>query len=141
MTMEDIRLEGRAARLLAIPTVVVVDGLGGKEYRIPTDVERQVAADTQGQLDDTFAQIPLGFIDEPTPAGGGSGASRAFSVQKYGMMRWRDPLLRDSSYRSVALSLQYERRPHFLEALSVHPIGQKLFMRICRLRWIDLWIS
>jgi hypothetical protein len=30
------------------------------------------------------------FPDEPTPAGGGSGAGRAFSVQKYGMMKWGD---------------------------------------------------
>ena len=28
--------------------------------------------------------------DEPTPAGGGSGAGRAFSVQRYGMFRWGD---------------------------------------------------
>ncbi|MCY4225656.1 MAG: DUF1156 domain-containing protein, partial [Bacteroidetes bacterium] len=28
--------------------------------------------------------------DEPTPAGGGSGAGRAFSVQRYGMMQWGD---------------------------------------------------
>ena len=28
--------------------------------------------------------------DEPTPAGGGSGAGRAFSVQRYGMLEWGD---------------------------------------------------
>ena len=28
--------------------------------------------------------------DEPTPAGGGSGAGRAFSAQRYGMMEWGD---------------------------------------------------
>jgi adenine-specific DNA methylase len=28
--------------------------------------------------------------DEPTPAGGGSGAGRAFSVQRYGMLQWGD---------------------------------------------------
>ena len=28
--------------------------------------------------------------DEPTPLGGGKGAGRAFSLQKYGMMRWSD---------------------------------------------------
>ena len=28
--------------------------------------------------------------DEPTPAGGGSGAGRAFSVQRYGMFQWGD---------------------------------------------------
>ena len=36
---------------------------------------------------------PMGLCpvpDEPTPAGGGSGAGRAFSVQRYGMFRWGD---------------------------------------------------
>jgi hypothetical protein len=32
----------------------------------------------------------LAIIDEPTPIGGGSGAGRAFSVQKYGMLQWAD---------------------------------------------------
>ena len=41
MTMEDIRLEGRAGRLDATMTAVVVDGgrKKGKEYRLPTDHE------------------------------------------------------------------------------------------------------
>lgn len=34
--------------------------------------------------------IPFGLPDEPTPAGGGSGAGRAFSVQNYGWMYWKD---------------------------------------------------
>ena len=33
MTMESIRLEGRADRLDAMMTAVVVEGLKGKEYR------------------------------------------------------------------------------------------------------------
>jgi len=33
-----------------------------------------------------FCPIP----DEPTPAGGGSGAGRAFNIQKYGMLQWGD---------------------------------------------------
>jgi len=90
MTMEDIRVEGKADRLGAILTVVAVDGLVGKEYRLPTGLERMVVTEASDKLADTFSHIPLGFVDEPTPAGGGSGASRAFSVQRYGMMRWRD---------------------------------------------------
>ena len=44
-TMEDIRFEGRAGRLDAVMTAVVVDGPKGKgkEYRLPTDHERAVA--------------------------------------------------------------------------------------------------
>ena len=51
-------MRGQASRLRAIPTVVVVDGLAGKEYRIPTDLERQVAADAEGQLQATFLADP-----------------------------------------------------------------------------------
>ena len=40
MTMEDIRLEGRAGRLGTVMTAVVVDGPRGKEYRLPTEHER-----------------------------------------------------------------------------------------------------
>jgi len=90
MTMEDIRVEGQAGRLGAIPTAVVVDGMDGKEYRLPTSEEARVANAAEAKLPDTFTEIPFGMIDEPTPAGGGSGAGRAFSVQNYGMMRWRD---------------------------------------------------
>ena len=43
MTMEDIRLEGRAGRLGAVMTAVVVDGPKGKEYRLPEDEELPAA--------------------------------------------------------------------------------------------------
>ena len=43
MTMEDIRLEGRAGRLKTEMTAVVMVGQKGKEYRLPTNHERAVA--------------------------------------------------------------------------------------------------
>ena len=89
MTMADIRLEGQAGRLGATMTAVVVGGEHGKEYRLPTDREHYLAAEAEDKLTAVFAEIPFGIPDEPTPTGG-SGASRAFSVQGYGMMRWRD---------------------------------------------------
>ncbi len=90
MTMEDIRLEGRAGRLGTVATAVVVDGPQGKEYRLPTEHELAMAAEAQQHIDRVFAEIPFGLPEEPTPAGGGTGAGRAFSVQGYGLMRWRD---------------------------------------------------
>ncbi len=90
MTMEDIRAEGVAGRLGQLMTAVVVDGLKGKEYRLPTPDELSVATPTEQELERVFAEVPFGMPNEPTPAGGGSGAGRAFSVQGYGMMRWRD---------------------------------------------------
>jgi adenine-specific DNA methylase len=89
-TMEDIRLEGKAGRLGSMMTAVVVDGPDGKEYRLPTEHELACAAITEEQIQEAFKDVPFGVPDEPTPAGGGSGAGRAFSVQGYGLMKWRD---------------------------------------------------
>ena len=88
MTMEDIRLEGRAGRLGATMTVVVADGPKGKEYRLPTDHERAVAEVMEEQLEALYADVPFGLPEEPTPKAG-SGASRAFSVDGYGFNTWR----------------------------------------------------
>jgi len=87
-TMEDIRLEGRAGRLGAVMTAVVVDGPKGKEYRLPTDHERAVAEVTEQQLQALYADIPFGLPEEQTPKAG-VGASRAFSVDGYGFDTWR----------------------------------------------------
>ena len=43
MTMQDLRLDGRAGRLGAVMTAVVVDGPRGKEYRLPTELDLQTA--------------------------------------------------------------------------------------------------
>ena len=88
MTMEDIRYEGRNGRLVAVMTAVVVDGQKGKEYRLPTDHEREAADVTEEQLQTLYADIPFGLPDEQTPKAG-SGASRAFSVDGYGFDTWR----------------------------------------------------
>jgi len=89
-TMEDIRLEGKAGRLGSVMTAVVVDTPDGKQYRLPTEHELACAAITEEQIQAAFRDVPFGVPDEPTPAGGGSGAGRAFSVQGYGLMKWRD---------------------------------------------------
>jgi len=88
MTMEDIRVEGKAGRLGATMTAVVVDGQRGKQYRLPTRHETQMAAEAEKSLADVFAQIPNGLPEEPTPKGG-NGASRAFSVDGYGFDQWK----------------------------------------------------
>ena len=88
MTMGDIRFEGRAGRLGAVMTAVVVDGAKGKEYRLPTDHEREVAEVAEERLQALYADIPFGLPEEQTPKAG-SGASRAFSVDGYGFDTWR----------------------------------------------------
>ena len=85
MTMEDIRLEGRAGRLSAVMTAVVVEGQKGKEYRLPTEYERTVADVTEEKLRALYADIPFGLPDEPLPSKDALG----FRIPLYGFDTWR----------------------------------------------------
>ena len=73
-TMQDIRLEGKAGRLGSIMTAVVVDSSFGKNYRLPIAHELALATPGEEQVQAAFKDVPFGVPDEPTPAGGGSGA-------------------------------------------------------------------
>jgi adenine-specific DNA methylase len=84
-TMADIRFEGRAGRLGAVMTAVVVDGPKGKEYRLPTDHERAVAEVTEEQLQSLYADIPFGLPEEPLASEDALG----FRVPLYGFDTWR----------------------------------------------------
>jgi len=64
MKMEDIRFEGKAGRLGATMTAVVVNGPNGKEYRLPTDDEIRLAAEAEHDVERLFAEIPFGIPDE-----------------------------------------------------------------------------
>lgn len=83
MTMEDLRLEGRAGRLGTVMTAVIVDGATGKEYRLPTPVEMERAAAAAHELDRVFSRVPFGVPDEPTPT-----QSQFSGVANYGFDRW-----------------------------------------------------
>jgi putative DNA methylase len=80
------------ARFLAVVT------LGGRtlgrHYRLPTERDYQAVFKAANRLKQVIAASPPSegspVPDEPTPAGGGSGAGRAFSVQRYGMMTFGD---------------------------------------------------
>lgn len=85
MTMEDIRLEGKAGRLGESNTSVVVDGKKGKEYRLPTDHEIRMANEAGQNLADIFADIPFGLPDEPLP----SKEALGFRVPLYGFDQWQ----------------------------------------------------
>lgn len=91
MTTEDIRLEGKAGRLSAVMTAVVVDGAKGKEYRLPTDDERAAADAAEEDLESVFADVPFGVPTEPVPEGGSrSGGGSPFTTYIYGLTRWAD---------------------------------------------------
>jgi adenine-specific DNA methylase len=85
--MEDIRLEARAGRMGAMMTAVVVDGQIGKEFRLPTELELERAESAKKHVSKAASAIPFGLPSERTPVGG-IGASRAFSVDGYGLERW-----------------------------------------------------
>lgn len=80
------------ARMLAV--VTLRKGEQGRHYRLPTERDYQAVLKAKRRLEKVAAtKLPNGLSpvpNEPTPAGGGSGAGRAFSVQKYGMMQWGD---------------------------------------------------
>ncbi|MBS3907389.1 MAG: DUF1156 domain-containing protein [Syntrophaceae bacterium] len=96
LTMDDLRRQGQQGLLGTQMTAVVVEAAAPKgkktfkKYRLPVEEELKAAQVEIEDLEEVFSDIPFGIPDEPTPAGGGSGASRAFSVQKYGMKKWKD---------------------------------------------------
>ncbi len=106
----DVRLDDEAHRiggafLLAVATLS--DDTTGRQYRLAHaadfeaiwSAQQRLRKITKSLLANGLSAVP----DEPTPAGGGSGAGRAFSVQKYGMMQFGD--LFTSRQRLALLSL------------------------------------
>ena len=85
MTMSDIRYEGQSGRLGAVMTAVVVDGVKGKEYRLPTDHEIEVAAVSEERLQVLYADIPFGLPEEPIL----EDAKRNTWCVQYGLDSWR----------------------------------------------------
>ena len=83
------------ARLTAV--VTLKPGQPGRHYRLPTEADYAAVVRAQAQIGkivETWERqgkrSPCPVPDEPTPLGGGSGAGRAFSVQRYGMFQWGD---------------------------------------------------
>jgi len=85
MTMEDIRLEGKAGRLESAMTAVVVDGEKGKEYRLPHNHEIEMAEAAEKSLKEVFEKIPYGLPEEPLPTAEALG----FRVPLYGFDQWK----------------------------------------------------
>jgi adenine-specific DNA methylase len=83
------------ARMLAV--VTLRPGEQGRHYRLPTERDYETVRKAQERVAAILGEWERGgkqglcpVPDEPTPAGGGSGAGRAFSVQRYGMLHWGD---------------------------------------------------
>lgn len=83
------------AQMLAVVTRRL--GETGRQYRLPTDRDYEAVRKSQVQIAKLLENWKRGgeqglcpVPDEPTPTGGGSGAGRAFSIQRYGMLQWGD---------------------------------------------------
>lgn len=83
------------ARMLAV--VTLKPGETGRHYRLPTERDYEAVRKAQVRVAKLLEEWERGgkqglcpVPDEPTPTGGGSGAGRAFSVQRYGMLQWGD---------------------------------------------------
>jgi adenine-specific DNA methylase len=104
MTMEDIRLEGRAGKLGSTMTTVVMDSPGGKEYRLPTPHELEMAEAAQAELEPVFADVPFGLPSEPLAGADALG----FRVPLYGFDQWHK-LFTPRQLLSLAVFIQATR--------------------------------
>ena len=101
---EGCRIGG--ARMTAV--VTLRPGERGRYYRAPSSADYAAVRKAQERLAEILEQWEKGgrqgvcpMPDEPTPVGGGSGAGRAFSLQRYGMLQWADLF---TARQKVALS-------------------------------------
>ncbi|HEY3319915.1 MAG TPA: DUF1156 domain-containing protein [Planctomycetota bacterium] len=85
-TMEDIRLEGCAGRVQAVMTSVVVNGSGGKEYRLPSAGDDEAVSASGDWLKHVFKEIPFGVPEEPINTG--SIKKGGVSVTRWGIVHW-----------------------------------------------------
>ena len=83
------------ARMTAV--VTLRPDVKGRHYRLPTDADYAAVRQAQVRVSKMLEEWERGgkqgqcpIPDEPTPVGGGSGAGRAFSIQRYGMFQWGD---------------------------------------------------
>lgn len=83
--MADLRSAGRAGRLGARMTCVVIDGQEGKDYRLPTKKEIEAASVTDAVLQEIYGKVPYGLPEEHTP----SEHSLGMRIPRYGFDSWR----------------------------------------------------
>lgn len=60
-----------------------------KDYDIVKEASRRIQL-MHNEINDSFGIKPCSIPYETTPKGGGSGAGRAFSIQNYGMIQYKD---------------------------------------------------
>jgi hypothetical protein len=111
------------ARMTAV--VILHPGIQGRHYRLPTDSDYKAVWKAQKRVQEILDQWernrrtgPCPVPDESTPAGGGSGAGRAFSVQKYGMMTFGDLFTARQKLALVGLGRMLAHSENHAEVMS-----------------------
>jgi adenine-specific DNA methylase len=134
LTMEDLRRQGQqgllGTQMTAVVTVKAKRSLstGSKNYRAPTEVELAAARVEVEELTEACSSLPFGVINESTPSGGGSGASRAFSLHRYGIKKWSDlytprqllALAAFSKHNRTGLEILRKQHPDIAEAVATY---------------------
>ena len=105
------------ARLTAV--VTLKPGEKERRYREPTDADYAAVRRAYERLAEILDEWDRGgkqglcpVPDESTPAGGGSGASRAFSLQRYGMLHWGDLFTARQQVAIRALNLLAQKQEY-----------------------------
>ena len=104
--------------------VTLKSGQTGRHYHLPTDVDYEAVRRSQARLADILDEWERNgkkglcpVPDEPTPSGGGSGAGRAFSVQRYGMLQWCDLFTARQKVALITLTRMIRTRKDITPAL------------------------
>jgi adenine-specific DNA methylase len=127
------------ARLLAVVALKAQEQ--GRQYRLANPGDYKVVWKAQEhakklmseRVSNGLAMIP----DEPTPIGGGSGAGRAFSVQKYGMLTFGDLF---TARQKLAISY-VSASVRLLQTGSIQQHAVKNMMALVTDRCADYWSS
>ena len=139
MTMEEIREEAMAGRVGAVMTTVVVDGPNGREYRLPTDYELEMATVTPDRMAELFAAIPYGIPNEAISPNRPSPNTRGASgLTRYGMDNWgkvyseRQLMMMGSFVLSIRVAAE-EIRDHYADTHWSSAIAASLACALSRL--------
>ena len=118
-TMQDLRAQGRAGRLGARMTAVVVDGQEGKDYRLADKAEVEAAQVCRKELEALYAEVPFRLPDEEISPYRPSPNSRGASgLPRYGFKTW-DKLF--SNRQLLALGTVVQQIRHIGKKMDDYP--------------------
>jgi putative DNA methylase len=144
LTMEDLQRQGQQGLLGAQMTCVVTEATRAdskktfKRYRLPNEEDLKAARVEVEDLESAFSEIPFGIPDEPTPTGGGSGASRAFSLHRYGFKKWRQ-LFTNRQLLALSFFVRHTRSATSLIAKEDQKLAEAIssYLAVCMDRLVD----